>query len=82
MIAIDKNPTGQQIRQFASQASYIHPELIKHMVFEGDKSDEFYKGLLCGLCVAYSFQQGGGGNFIGQVIAFIADQMEKKEIIG
>jgi hypothetical protein len=83
MLTIDRPHTGKELRQFASQLKNVPPELIAQLEegFSGDQSPEFYAGLLAGIGVAYTFVEGGCGNYLGPLVAFVADQIERKELV-
>jgi hypothetical protein len=79
---IDEPQTNSQIRQFAGQTEHIetHTLIDFENSWNGDQADEFYRGLLAGLSVAGALNQQGMNETVHQLVAFVALQMEKKEI--
>lgn len=81
---IDEMQSTAQLRQFASQVSRLSPEEVTQFesMWSGNRSDEFYLGLIAGLAVATAMLQGERAPHIPRAAAFVADRLARKEIIG
>jgi hypothetical protein len=71
-----------RVHQFASQIVHV-PQNVKarlEEMFNGDRSVEYYEGLLSGYANMYSALQDSSPakNLAGQLVAFVADHLEKK----
>lgn len=81
-LIIDDAISAAVMRQFASQRfATLKPvtNAFKGM-YKGDKSDEFYRGLLAGLTTAHVMNTNGLQEQVPHLMAFLAGEMEKKEI--
>lgn len=82
---IDYNYTDAEIRQFSGElGKFPHSIIIElEQLFEGDKSAEFYRGLLAGYANALSIAQNktpqGTVGALTQLVAFIADRIVRLE---
>lgn len=84
MFIIDERPLGQSLRQFASQLEHVSPQLVAifRENFKGDQPPEFYAGLVTGLAAAYNVAVVAKmPHQLGSLLAFVADQVEKKELV-
>lgn len=86
MFQIDERIDYQRIQQFASQVSSVSKRLMVEMEenFVGDRSDDFYHGLLAGLANSFSLLQSSElsesekQSILGALVAFVSDQIAKK----
>ncbi len=83
MLIVDHKHSGQEIRTFASKLpAIVDPsDFAKVVQFNGDQTPDFYYGLLSGLAAAYALAANHLPAMIGPTIAFVADQIERREIV-
>src|SRR4051812_40789523 len=77
-------PVGLVYREFAKQIENVPAGMREEMesCFIGDKSNDFYRGLLAGFAASHQMvDKGYTAEHIGCIIAFICDKMAKKEIL-
>lgn len=81
---LDTRYSGKIIRHFAAQMrGNVAPEVLQQLeeMFANDQPDEFYAGLLSGLVSAEVLKNANQSHLTPLIIGFIADRLEKKEIV-
>jgi hypothetical protein len=72
------------VSKFARELAKIPPEIVEviRSKYDLDQEDVFYEGLLAGLAAAYATIQAGLPlDVVGAHIAFVADMIERKEVV-
>jgi|SRR3989344_7157495 len=84
-IEFDEIIDMDRIRQFASQLECLSPEMIAFLGqrFDGQRSAEFYRGLLAGFASAYQLCQMRTSvinptNVLGALVAYTSSRLEHR----
>ena len=80
---VDERYKGKTIRQLSSQMAHVSPDVNEQLeaMFNNDQPDEFYAGLLSGFASSEVLLRNGYAHLIPHMIAFVAQKVEKKEIV-
>ncbi len=80
---VDQRYSGMAIRKFAGMLNRADPEVVAQLeaMFDNNQSDEFYLGLLSGLASSEVLLRHGRHRLIPLLVAFVAERIEKREVI-
>ncbi len=80
---LDRKPTPEQIRQFATQMEHLDPNLTAQLdeLFDGGHSKEFYEGLITAYAnmyqMAHDLSHEKLKEFSGSIVAYVAFKLTK-----
>lgn len=83
MLILDEPMTPKQMREYAQQIGQVDPALREFFQdkWNGDQTNDFYKGLLTGFAVILTLMKSGLAEYVPVATAFVADRLAEKEVV-
>lgn len=75
-LQIDRDFSTIPLQRFQSQRDGFFEDMLKE-VYEGDKSDEFIRGLISGYYTAYQLVEQGQKEYIFHILCFLSKKVSK-----